>query len=63
MGLDRVGIDIYDIPRYFRELTVGQRTPNFGTSVIIVDIVVTFKEYVSWYNIVSVRTHFPYYKF
>ena len=29
MGLDSVGIDIYDIHRYFRELTVGQRTPEF----------------------------------
>ena len=29
MRLDNVGIDIYDIHRYFRELTVGQRTPKF----------------------------------
>ena len=29
MGLDSVGIDIYNIHGYFRELTVGQRTPEF----------------------------------
>ena len=29
MGLDNVGIDIYDIHGYFRKLTVGQRTPGF----------------------------------
>ena len=29
MGLDSVGVDIYNIHRYFRELTVGQRTPGF----------------------------------
>ena len=29
MGLDNVGIDIYDIHGYFHELTVGQRTPGF----------------------------------
>ena len=29
MGLDSVGIDIYDINRYFCELTVGQWTPEF----------------------------------
>ena len=29
MGLDSVGIDIYDIHGYFRELTVDQRTPGF----------------------------------
>ena len=29
MGLDSVSIDIYDIHGYFRELTVGQRTPGF----------------------------------
>ena len=29
MELDRVGIDIYNIYGYFRELTVGQQTPGF----------------------------------
>ena len=29
MGLDSVGIDIYDIHGYLRELTVGQRTLEF----------------------------------
>ena len=29
MGLDSVGAKIYDIHRYFRRLTVGQRTPRF----------------------------------
>ena len=29
MGLDSVGIDVYDIHGYFRELTVGQRTLGF----------------------------------
>ena len=29
MGLDSMRIDIYDIHGYFRELTVGQRTPRF----------------------------------
>ena len=29
MGLDNVGIDIYNIYGYFHELTVGQRTPEF----------------------------------
>ena len=29
MGLDNVGIDIYDIHKYFYELTVGQRTLGF----------------------------------
>ena len=28
MGLDSVGIDIYDIHGYFNELTVGQWTPG-----------------------------------
>ena len=30
MGLDSVGTEIYDIHKYFHELTVGQRTPGFG---------------------------------
>ena len=29
MGVDSVGIDIYDIHEYFRELTVGQLTLGF----------------------------------
>ena len=29
MGLDSVGINTYNIHGYFRELTVGQRTPGF----------------------------------
>ena len=29
MGLNSVDIDIYDIHRYFRELTIGQQTPEF----------------------------------
>ena len=29
MGLDSVGVDIYYIHRYFRELTVDQRTLVF----------------------------------
>ena len=29
MGLDSVGTKIYDIHRYFHELTVSQRTPVF----------------------------------
>ena len=29
MGLDSVGIDIYDIHGYFCELMVAQRTPGF----------------------------------
>ena len=29
MGLDIMGTEIYDIHEYFRELTVGQRTPRF----------------------------------
>ena len=29
MGLDNVGTEIYNIPGYFCELTVGQRTPDF----------------------------------
>ena len=29
MGLDSVGTKIYDIHGYFRELTIGQRTPEF----------------------------------
>ena len=32
MGLDSVGIDIYEIHEYFHELTVGQRTPDFEAS-------------------------------
>ena len=29
MGLDSVGVEIYDIHEYFQELTVGQRTLGF----------------------------------
>ena len=29
MGLESVGIDIYDIHEYFLKLTIGQQTPRF----------------------------------
>ena len=38
MGLDNVGIDIYDIHGYFRELTVSQRTSRFwGVTIIVLN--------------------------
>ena len=43
MGLDSVGIDIYDIHGYFHELTVGQRTPGFWGIV-------------AWYQSFGIRT-------
>ena len=40
MGLDSVGIEIYDIHGYFRGLTVGQRTPGFwGVTIVIKHLV------------------------
>ena len=35
MILDNVGIDIYDIHGYFRELTIGQWTLGFWGVIII----------------------------
>ena len=34
MGLDSVGIDIYDIHRYFREFMVGQRNLRFWEIIV-----------------------------
>ena len=36
MGLDSVGIDRYDIHGYFRELTVGQRTPRLWVVTFLI---------------------------
>ena len=44
MGLDSVGIDIYDIHGYFGELTVGQRTLGFWGVT-------------AWHQSLGIRTH------
>ena len=43
MGLDSVGIDIYNIHRYFHELMVGQRTLEFWGVIV-------------WYQSLGLRT-------
>ena len=44
MGLDSVGIDIYDIHGYFCKLIVRQRTPEFWG---VIDLELTM-EMVGW---------------
>ena len=38
MGLDSVGVEIYDIHGYFHGLTIGQRTPGFWGVIVPIHV-------------------------
>ena len=55
MGLDNVGVEIYDTHGYFLRLTVGQRTPGFWGVTIY-----TRRKYKKWEETLKIDEELPF---